>query len=65
MLTSGWRKPLRYVRFDPLKNAGPSGLAVEGNLNAANDDTTNQGVVEQRMDGQSEILQQGGNVTYR
>jgi muramidase (phage lysozyme) len=51
MLTSGWKKPGPYVRFDPLKYAGPRGVKTKRNLNAASGDTTSQDAAEQPSDG--------------
>jgi hypothetical protein len=52
ILTSGWRKPRPYVRSDPLKYAGRSVVTAEGKRNAADDDTTGQGVAAGPSDGQ-------------
>jgi hypothetical protein len=52
IVNGGGRTGFASAGNDPVDKVDPSGSTTEGNLNAASDDATNQGVVEQPPNGQ-------------
>jgi len=53
IVNAGCRKLYASAGNGPISNVNPGGLTTEANPNSASDDTTNQGAVKQRPNGQS------------